>query len=194
MSRSLAMTIVSGCIALISVIVIYTGHFTAGWIHFVLTGLGIIGIVWFDQRITPPSRSYWWIVLLLQPLMAASSIGLRPFLSTIPQHTSAFVRPVVDFIVYLSSFIGLTLIIGYVLISNIYPFAIFLDAKFVQNSTYQWQPNPYLYGGVGLLIYGNSILHNFILFYNSPLGIELGISVMTLYYLFHRFRYSSLKI
>ncbi len=50
------MTGVSGCVAFMSVIAIYVGSITSGWIHFVLTGLGISGIVWFGQTVTPPSR------------------------------------------------------------------------------------------------------------------------------------------
>lgn len=119
--------------------------------------------------------------------MASVAIGMWILLPTDPYHTPALARLLIG----IFSLVGTMLAFGYILISTIYPFAIFLDTKTIRQRTQQWRPNPYLYGGLGLLIYGNPLLQSFKLFPKSTWVIEIGVTVMTLYYLVHRFRYSS---
>lgn len=112
-------------------------------------------------------------------------LGFRVLLPVDPQ-TSAIVS------VFLGVFVlcAIVLLFGYVLIGTIYPVALFFDAKAIRQDTSQWQPNPYLYGGIGLILYGNPLLRYVTPVPDGTWVIEVVVTAVSLFYLLHRFRYA----
>ncbi len=186
MSRSFVRAIVLGLVVYLSVVIIYAGHFAGGMFRFVLSLLGIAGVVWAGQTVTGPSKSHWWLVIFIQPFMAVATLGMTVLFPIDPRHTP----PSISILVEVFGLVAILLMFGYLLIATLYPIVLFLDARAVRRSTSQWQPNPYLYGGIGLLIYGNPLLN-----YVPPLpdgtwAIEVVTLLVSLSYLFRRFRHA----
>lgn len=186
MSHSLARSVVFGLVLYLSIVIVYIGHFTGGMFRFVFSLLGVVGIVWVGRTVTGPSKSHWWLVILIQPFMGVATLGMKVLFRIDPQHTPLSIR-------ILAEIFGLVVILlqfGYLLIATLYPIVLFLDARSVRRSTSQWQPNPYLYGGTGLILYGNPLLRYVTPVPDDTWVIEVVVTAVSLFYLLHRFRYA----
>lgn len=95
--------------------------------------------------------SYWWLVVALVPIYALFSLVVHRLPGLLPGSLlEAGGLPAVLFVLIIAPLVfG-----GMFLLPPLFPLALYLDARSIQDTAGSWNPNPLVYGGLGLPLLG----------------------------------------